>query len=178
MKDVMLDLETFGTRHDALIVQIGACYFDRMTGEVGDTFKATIDPGEDAHKFSIDYGTVMWWLEQSQHARDSILGRSETKVSLHKALTDFNLFVARGDVLIWSHATFDMPILVNAFRTLGFKPLVPFRNARDLRTLMDLAALEKMKRERFGVHHDALDDAKFQASYAADAFVKLNGYLS
>jgi len=40
MKDVMLDVETLGTKSTAAIIQIGACYFDRETGEIGDKFKS------------------------------------------------------------------------------------------------------------------------------------------
>ena len=36
MHEVMLDLETFGTGVHSVIVQIGAVYFDRHTGETGD----------------------------------------------------------------------------------------------------------------------------------------------
>lgn len=171
MKDVMLDLETLGTAHDALIIQIGAVYFDRTTGELGRNFKATIDADDVAGLFSMEYGTVMWWLEQSQRARDSVLGRSITKVSMSQALSDLAYFLG-SDVTLWSHATFDMPILSNAFAKMGIKNPVPFRNMRDLRTLMDLYG-EKVELEREGTHHDAHEDARYQARYASVALMKL-----
>jgi len=37
-KDIMLDIETMGIRPTSAIVQLGACYFDRITGEIGDKF--------------------------------------------------------------------------------------------------------------------------------------------
>lgn len=173
MKDVMLDLETLGTRHDAMIVQIGACYFDRITGDIGATFSVDIDPGQHTDKFTVDYSTIKWWMEQSDSARKSIFAHP---IALELALSKLQNFLWNpGDVKVWSHATFDMPILANAYHMLNMKFPIPFRDTRDLRTLMDLAALDKLKRERFGIHHNALDDAKFQASYASDAFVKLNG---
>jgi hypothetical protein len=43
MKDVMLDIETFGNGKHAAICQIGACYFDRSNGEIGATFKVNVD---------------------------------------------------------------------------------------------------------------------------------------
>lgn len=171
MKDVMLDLETLSTKHDAFIVQIGACYFDRMTGEIGETFKRTMT-GAGSEKFSIDYNTVRWWMSQGQDARNSVMAGN---VNLAEALHDLRDFLSKTeDVVVWSHATFDMPILMNAFDVFNIEHPVSYRSTRDLRTLMDLADLAKYKRERFGIHHDALDDAKFQASYASDAFVKLN----
>jgi len=170
----MLDLETFGTRHDALIVQIGACYFDRETGAIGETFEATIEYKEDIDKFSVDYSTLKWWLEQTRHAQDSVVGRSVTSCNLPTALVQLNRFLERGPVMVWSHATFDMPILMNAYATLAYTFSVPYRNMRDLRTLMELYG-EKAQIEREGVHHHALDDAKYQARYASIAMQKLNG---
>ena len=43
MKDLMVDIETLGVSHDSVITQIGACYFDRNTGEIGAKFIANID---------------------------------------------------------------------------------------------------------------------------------------
>lgn len=171
MKDVMLDLETLGTSHDALIVQIGACVFDRMTGEIGETFKKTMSaPLASKEKFSVDYDTVKWWMNQSDAARASVMNGD---TYLPEALIELKSFLWGDDTLVWSHATFDMPILQHAFGVFGIKEL-PYRNMRDLRTLVDLAKYTT-RLERGGVHHDALDDAKFQAAYAADAFRKLYG---
>ncbi len=166
----MLDLETLGTRYNAAIIQIGACYFDRMTGETGKEFIVNVRPSKNDDRYTMDYDTIRWWMEQSAEARESVMYLPTSLKGGLQLLTEF----IRPDSILWSHATFDMPILVNAFETESIACPIPFRNMRDLRTLMDLAALDKMKRERFGIHHNALDDAKFQASYASDAFVKLH----
>lgn len=173
MEDVMLDLETFGTRHDAMIVQIGACYFDRETGKIGDTFKGNIVYGNDADgdRFSIDQSTVMWWLNQSAEARESIRGDA---FDLPTILRDLHDFLNRDGIQLWSHATFDMPILANAFETIGLKLPVPYRRMRDLRTLMDLSG-HISETPRQGTHHDALADSIYQATYASEAFRKLYG---
>lgn len=175
MKDVMIDLETLGTRYDAQIIQIGACYFDRNTGEIGLGFSANID-GALQDEFTTDYSTIKWWFEQSDSARMLVM---ENPIPLPQALGELSRFLMGKDIQLWSHATFDIPILMNAFNVVGIPCPVPFRNMRDLRTLMDLASFggksatpSKVRRE--GVHHNALDDAKFQAAYAAEALIKLN----
>lgn len=170
MKDVMLDLETFGTRHDAMIVQIGACYFDRDTGEIGDRFSANIIYGQDGDRFTVDQGTLMWWIDQSPEARASLNGDAHP---LPVVLRDLHDFLDRDGIHLWSHATFDMPILANAFETIGLKLPVPYRRMRDLRTLMDIS-MHFSETERIGVHHNALADAVYQATYAAEAFRKLH----
>lgn len=167
MKDVMIDIETLGTRHNAMIIQIGAVYFDRYTGEIGRGFSVNVDPGPE--RFSMDYATIKWWFEQSDKARNMVM---ENPVTLEVALDGLSQFLWASDLTVWSHATFDMPILNNAFETLGKKNPIAFRNMRDIRTLMDLAD-HKSTVEREGTHHNALDDAKFQSKYVAEAMYKL-----
>jgi hypothetical protein len=170
MKDVMLDLETLGTRHDALIIQIGACYFDRNTGEIGLGFSANTDAGEMTDEFTIDLSTIKWWFGQSDTARKLV---TEAPIPMVDALIGLSQFLHKPDITIWSHATFDIPILVNAFETAGIKFPVPFRNMRDIRTLMDLSQ-HRSETPRDGMHHNALDDAKYQAMYCSEAMKKLN----
>lgn len=171
MKDIMIDLETLGTRHDAMVISIGACYFDRRTGEIGRAFSANINPKENGDRFTMDYDTVKWWTEQSESARKLVF---ETPTYLEIALFELMKFIGDGnEVTLWSHATFDMPILSHAFEVANLKNPVPYRNMRDLRTLMDLAD-HHSKTAREGTHHHALDDAKFQAKYAAEAFRKMS----
>lgn len=170
MKDIMLDLETLGTRHDAMIIQIGACYFDRETGEIGRAFSVNIDPKGYEDKFTIDYGTIAWWFQQSDAARRAVMGNTLSLEEALRILGDF--FFDPSDVCIWSHATFDMPILANAFNIVGIKNRLPFRNARDIRTLMDLAG-PSAPMSRDGIHHNALDDCKYQVEYCVQAMQKL-----
>lgn len=167
----MIDLETLGTSSNAPIISIGACYFDRHTGDIGTGFSVNVDVAELGDEFTFDYDTVKWWTEQSDSARKLVF---ENPTRLHTALVELMKFIGDGnDIKLWSHATFDMPILANAFKVIGLKHPVPYRNMRDLRTLMDLANHHStLKRE--GTHHHALDDAKFQAKYAAEAFRKMS----
>lgn len=172
MKDVMLDLETLGTRHDAMIISIGACYFNRHTGEIGRGFSANIDPKEYADKFTTDYQTIKWWFDQSDEARKLAMSEPD---HIEEVLLAFRNFLENDgeEVTVWSHATFDIPILANAFKVVNVRNPIPFRNTRDIRTLMDLTN-HRSELVREGTHHHALDDAKFQARYVAEAFQKIN----
>lgn len=174
MKDVMLDLETFGNGTNAVVVQVGACYFDRNTGEIGKAFVRSIDAELSVkYGFEIDAATIYWWLNQDRCAIRSLLDLHE-KVSPYEAISDLNVFL-NSCKYIWSHATFDFVILMNHYRKLNIKPYFHYRTARDLRTLVDLADIEYKSYERKGVHHNALDDCLFQVKYAVDCFNKLKG---
>ncbi len=175
MKDVMIDFETFGNGQNACVVQVGACYFDRNTGEIGEKFKMNVN-AEDATKngAQIDAPTVYWWLQQSTEAVRSILtGESSPE---REVFEKFNDFLKKADA-IWSHATFDYVILMNVLRRLGIKPKFSYRSARDIRTLVDLADVNTKapRPESAGVAHDGLDDAIYQVSYCVTAMNKLRG---
>ncbi len=172
MNNVMIDLETLGNGENKCIVQIGACYFDRLTGDIGQTFKCNVDAksATDAG-FQLDAQTVYWWLAQSEAARASIL--EDPKLPVEVALKKLNAFLAPAKY-IWSHATFDFVTVMETYRKLNIKPAFSYRTARDIRTLMDLFNITVDKTEREGVHHDGLADAIHQVKYCHKAFVKLD----
>lgn len=168
MKDVMLDFETFGNGNNACVVQIGACYFDRVTGEIGAKFKCNVDAQSATESGAkIDASTVYWWLSQSKEAVYSVT--ADPKKSVTDAFLELNNFL-KDSKCIWSHATFDFVILSETLKRLGIKPLFSFRAARDIRTLVDLADIDLKELPRnTGVHHDGLDDAIYQVNYCVVA---------
>jgi len=168
MKDLMIDIETLGTSHNACMVQFGACFFDRDTGEIGKTFKTNIDIGSSIRSgFSVTGDTISWWFAQSEEARKSITSLGAANV--FDALYAINEFM-RPAKYVWSHATFDFVILMNHFKHFHIEPNVHYRSARDIRTLVDLANIKQKRTDRDGVHHDALDDCLFQVKYCVDCF--------
>lgn len=166
MKDVMIDLETLGNSNNAVVVQIGACYFDSGTGEVGDTFQVNVDAESSLRAgFEVSGSTIYWWLGQGTDAQTSIL-RGE-KEDVATAFNNLNLFLKKARC-IWSHATFDFVILMNHLNRLNIKPKFHYRSARDIRTLVDLAKIDHKGYERAGIHHNALDDCIYQVRYTVD----------
>lgn len=170
MNNVMIDIETLGNGENKCVIQVGACYFDRDTGEIGATFKKNIDAGSAIKAgLEMDAATVYWWLAQSDEARASIL--ADPKEDITAVFHALNLFLEPAKQ-IWSHATFDFVTLMETYRKLGIKPLFGFRTARDIRTLMDIVHIT-VDRKRDGVHHDALADALHQVKYCMEAFDRL-----
>jgi len=169
----MLDFETLGTNVNAPVVQIGACYFDRQTGEIGKTLKLNVSLSSMVKGGAkIDGETVEWWLKQSEAARKSITADPKEN--------DLNAFILLNEFLgsaknIWSHATFDFVILTETLRRLNIKPMFHYKAAKDIRTLTDLAKISLTDQNfiREGVHHDALEDCKFQVKYCVAAFQAL-----
>lgn len=169
----MLDLETFGTNENKCVCQIGACYFDNRTGEIGRELKINVNAASHIRKGAkIDADTVYWWLQQSDEARKSLL---ENKVDVTLAFNELNGFIANAK-RVWSHATFDFVTLMETFKMLDIKPSISYKAGLDIRTLVYLAGLKVVRINREGIHHDALADCRHQVKYCVAALnaVKTN----
>jgi len=163
-RNVMLDLETMGTRPGSAIVAIGAIEFDPQSDQLGRTFYTTnslasaVDLG-----LAMDPGTVTWWLAQSDTARKEL---TEAKGDLKASLQTFSAWLlgCGSDVRVWGNGSdFDNVLLGEAYRTIGLKAPWNFWNNRCYRTMKGLAPQVKLTWD--GVRHNALDDAKYQARH-------------
>lgn len=174
---LMVDLETLSTRHDAAILSIGACMFDpRTPGEVLNTFYCVISAESNelaARHFSA--GTLMWWLQQSQAARDAL---SVDPKNLQDALTKFRLWVnAYKPTRVWANSpSFDCVILRSAMDHFSLQVPWHFWAERDVRTAKEFAVDEDGSFPEIptsqGTAHNALDDAIKQAYQVQYAYCK------
>lgn len=161
--NIMVDLETLGTRPTSIILSIGAC---RVTnGEPSDPFYRVIDVAScrDAGLTS-DAATEKWWNEQDENARKVF---TDPNVGLVRALTDFASYI-RGfggrSVRLWGNGSdFDNVILNNAYLAVGSISPWMFYNNRCFRTVRKLFWQGVTEPERQGTYHNALDDAMHQA---------------
>lgn len=173
MKDVMVDLECLGKNESKVICQIGAVYFDRVTGELGQELKINVDAiSHEKLGGRLDADTVYWWLSQSKEAQQSIL--AEPRVDIVTALHTLNDFLEPA-ARIWSHATFDFVTITATMRALNIRPKFKYQAGLDLRTLTYLAGTSIDKVKRTGLHHDALDDCRHQVKYAVAAITAIKG---
>jgi DNA polymerase III epsilon subunit-like protein len=169
--DIMVDLETMGTGYDAAIVSIGAVVMvdTQRDGLGADLYIPVSLQSSMDHGLSVSAGTIMWWMEQDEPARLALV---DGAVPLPRALELLTEFIrgAANDVVssvkIWGNgATFDNVILRNAYKACGMEAPWRFWNDRCYRTLKALHPEVKLP-DRGGVHHNALDDARYQAKCA------------
>ncbi|WAR44204.1 3'-5' exonuclease [Methylomonas rapida] len=173
MNDIMIDLETLSTRHDAAILSIGLCLFDITTGKIGQSYQTKINM-EDVTWFGhISADTVEWWLKQPKEAQARLLDGE--KIYLAEALNRLSAW-SRMAHNIWSNgASFDLVILRSAYERHGLTTPWHYWQERDTRTLVDIAkritGIDAKKETPFdGTQHDALSDAIHQAKYVSKAF--------
>lgn len=160
-KHCMIDTETLGSNPSAPIVQIGMVFFTREG--IGTRSQLTIDFDEALAHGVADGSTIRWWLEQPKEAQETLF---KNILSIEEASDIFiKLIEAQNANFYWSHATFDFPILISWFKSLKKKYPLPYKRCLDLRTL-EFASGKIEWEPRTGVHHNALDDAVYQAEHA------------
>ncbi|CAA7621141.1 3'-5' exonuclease [Magnetospirillum sp. UT-4] len=169
---VMVDLETMGAAPGCAILSIGAVAFDPVNGRMGPDFYTALSLDNCVTwGLTIEPGTVLWWMRQSEAARNEAMGGDQM---LPLALADFAAWFSEyiGAQYFWCHgATFDAPILSAAYQCVGRETPWKFWDVRDTRTLYDLA---RVKPDRaIGTHHNALDDARAQAMAVVEAYRRL-----
>lgn len=160
--EIMIDIETLDNTPSAVILSIGACKFDTESGEILDKFYVNVDP-RDCKQYGLTIGqsTVDWWKKQDKAI---IEGMKVDQKPLKEALADFNSF-AKGVSKFWSHgATFDFPIMANAYTKTGTPEPWKFWNCLCSRTVMTIANVNMREHRDPSKHHNALEDCIIQAT--------------
>ena len=161
----MIDLETYGTQANAVILSIGAREFDPQTGTLGRGYYQNVDRKTQKGR-TVDKSTVAWWRKQSRKAKEAL---KKDCIPLNASLADFKKWLPTSCIVWGNGSTFDITLLTTAYRN---KTPWRFWNVRDMRTVKAMKIIPDMK--FVGVEHNALDDATNQAKYVSKA---LNTYL-
>ena len=176
----MIDLETLGTSADAVIVSIGAKAFDLdagvlFEGPASDFYRVISIDGQPQRRIS--GSTVSWWMGQSEAARSVF--SSEQMIYLRPALDDLRDWIRLAfpkSPNVWSNgADFDLPMLNHAFEAMCMTPPWKPYSGRCYRTYKNLPGARAIKVERTGEHHNALDDAIYQAQHLCAIHAALFG---
>lgn len=183
--NVMIDLETLSSKKTAAIISIGAVKFNDT--EIVDKFYINLDYRSQSTEYGlhISKSTVDWWKEQKQAAWEAT---KNNRVQIEDGLTKFREWYGPKSYPTWSCGVdFDIVILENVFDTVegnststkrshsdtvilenvfdaveGNSPPWKWSHSRCFRTFKELF---KIEHPRDGVHHNALDDAIYQAQY-------------
>ncbi|MCK5015928.1 MAG: 3'-5' exoribonuclease [Candidatus Peribacteraceae bacterium] len=178
MNNLMLDIETFSAKPNACLVSIGACQFDIETGKIGSKFYCNIDPWSAiTYGGDVDAGTLKWWRSQSEEARDALKGDQETlKVGLSMFAGFYN-GLPKNTYVYGNGCGFDNVILSSAYDSVGMRRPWRYNLDADVRTIVklggDLLGIKVSDYKRAGTHHNALDDALFQAKMVSDIYQRI-----
>jgi hypothetical protein len=170
----MFDLETFGTAKNSVIIQVAAIQFNHDFTIVN-TFNDLVDPQSclDAG-LSIDLSTVLWWMEQSEEAKRSVI-LPKKRSHLKDVLWNLHRWIPKETKAWGNGASFDLSILDSAYRAC--KIPLPWKHwdERCYRTINALVdKKDPCRPPRVGVYHNALDDCRTQLQQLEYVCKKMN----
>lgn len=174
--NVMLDLETLGTKPGCKILSIGACTFADDASILSDrkTYYAVIDRNTQA--LLEDPATVNWWYAQDKEAQKELF-ENVGQIHITQALHEFAMWLTalnlenKYKVRIWGNsASFDLKILEHVYLLYNLPVPWAYKNEMCFRTLKNLFAVSFPANEK---PHHALSDAIWQADIAEEIFDEL-----
>lgn len=165
--DLMIDLETLGTGPDAVIVSIGAVFFDIETKTLGPTFEMVLDVQSQLnYGRKIDADTLKWWFSQEDAAKKVFHEKSTGPITVLDAFYYFcNVNSTTKTLKAWGNgSTFDITLMESILKTYSRQVPWGYNGVMDLRTFKRFVGGGEQI-QKVGVAHNALDDAKSQALY-------------
>lgn len=162
----MIDVETLGTDHGKVIVQIGWAHARNVWGGI-ETGGVNVDPDsciKEGGKMDVD--TVEWWI---LHGGAEAYGSTmPNRVGIQSALLRLQGAILKfSPKTIWVSApTFDFTGLKFYYDALGMSMPWSFRQERCFRTFREEipGALDRQPSDA-GLAHNAKDDAEFQLEW-------------
>ncbi len=136
--DLMIDLETTSTKHNAAIIAIGLVKFNLNNPSVErKSLELLIDENSlTNYDFHTCPETLKWWENQNEDVRNHVF-YDQPRVAIEEALDTINEF-GKGVYNVWSQGSFDINVLENAYEKTNKKPFWKFYQIRDARTISSL----------------------------------------
>ena len=169
--NIMIDIETLGTKTGCSILSIGATIFSTYGQELlsrPDFYTAIDRYSCIALGLVEDSSTLSWWEKQTAEARADAFSGTTIIVAALFQLSDYIKDIEgqlNGVAVIWANgANFDPVILEAAYNLASISVPWRYHNVRCYRTLKALSTVDEVSFQ--GVKHNALADAKHQARNA------------
>lgn len=172
---ISLDLESLSKRPSALVLSVGMAAFTTQGGLVATFYVEPNKEEQRAAQRDVDPATVAWWQAQNPDARKVL---DTPGVSVASCLAGIRSFFGRfqdrsyrvAGVWGWG-ADFDNAMLQDLFRHFDEPPPYDYRVNRCGRTIVEM--LGAPKPVAHGTHHNAVDDAIYQAERIRQALLRL-----
>ncbi len=173
--NIMIDIETLGTRPGCTVLSIGAVDFDEHGVGERMFYEAICPDSCSQWGLTIEPRTVMWWLEQNEAARNMLIKTKKTPLDI--VLGNFKAAFNWKGKRVWCNgASFDFPILTAAFDAVGQSAPWEYWSQTDYRTLKNIVPRDVFEAAKVeaAVAHDALADAMAQAETAGKLLAWVN----
>jgi DNA polymerase III epsilon subunit-like protein len=163
----MCDLETLGTSPGCAVLSIAIVPFD--IGYPIEPFYERISRKscEDIG-LEVDPQTELWWQKQSAEARDEAFGGTADIESVLHRVTEYIKTLDKTPVMWGNGASFDIPILEEAFYLCDMTTPWHYTKSLCYRTMKNI--YKQIPYLKPQVAHNALQDAKAQAAHLERIF--------
>lgn len=163
--NVMIDIETLGTKPGCSILSIAAVPFYTAFDYASFYVRISRESNE-SYKLQEDPATLVWWSRQSEAARQEAFSGTE---NLRQALIKLNDYLfglaSEANIQVWGNgASFDIPLIEAAQAATGVHTYWKYYNSFCYRTLKNLYSFIPADANKAA--HNALADAKVQAAHA------------
>lgn len=168
MSDVMIDLETLGTKNDCVVVSIGACKFNPEKQKIESTFYMIFEMQDQLDRGRvIQADTLKWWFRQENAAQKVFHDQAKNPTMILNTFATWLKTVSPNskELKVWGNgSTFDISIMEHMYNQYNIKCPWPYNGVMDLRTFRRFMA-NNDKVPNLGTKHNALDDAIAQAEF-------------
>lgn len=177
----MVDIESVDKLPTSGILSIGCVLFNDK-GLCNEKFYLAVKIESNiTYGLTFSESTMAFWRKQKPEAQAVFFDKSA--VDLKIALQAYKNYLyrhgsSRSNLKVWScGASFDIPILNNAFSIVGIEPPQMFWNESCYRTIKNIWKNVEIKREGASASHHALQDAIEQAEHLIEINKQSGGVI-
>ena len=159
----MIDIETLGTKPNAVILSVGAIKFDHFSSSEtfdGKHWRLYVDAQTEKDR-EVNEDTLAWWAKQDPAIQEDAFGESG-RTDCVQFMKELNAWLT-GCESVWCQGPqFDMVILEDFFDTFEHHKNWFYWQVSDCRTLFKLMPKDPRKDIQEDLHN-ALEDSRWQA---------------
>ena len=184
--DLMVDIETLGNEMNSTIIQLACVPFDIETGAIyeDETFNEIADIEKNETALEVSASTLKWWLETDKELFTRLLNSGSLSTEgiirlFHRQVKEWQSRVGIKNVYLWGNGIlFDNQMIKCQMEAIGLYYPIPYKNDRDVRTILELASAKSGVSEREikdklgnGVNdHNAINDVLYQINYVSECY--------
>lgn len=163
---VMLDIETLGSAHNSVILQIAMVKFN-LNGDIGGKIELFPSIEEQiSSRRKIDNSTVDWWEKNNQDLlMELMLKAKEPRKDILKSVRTGLVVDGMDYPYVWARSPiFDVAILSDYLNA---------PNIFNYRRQMDVRAIEFLTGDKPKASHNAIEDCLFQIEFIASSLQRM-----
>jgi len=170
----MIDIETLGTKPNAVILSVGAIKFDPFNSNEphdGKHWRLDVDAQTEIDR-EVNEDTLAWWAKQDPEIQEDAFGESG-RTDVYQFMKELNGWLTGCEAVWCQGPQFDMVILENLFTQFNHHKGWAFWQIMDCRTIFNMMPMDPRKAIQQNLH-SADADAYYQAVCVQQTYKHFN----